>query len=603
MTLAMRGQTVSTCTDQFKTICDRAFRPKIKAATPLVRSISSKLGSGRRYRSKSLYTVLQTTFGENANLLESPTYFSQGSRVAVTSAHAADQEPFLLANYPRPETLESLNEQDQDFKVWQSVAAAIADPAYFPPFEHDAQTYLDGGLKCGNPAALADKERRLLWPENEDPDLFLSLGTGQHRLEVLKRLSKQMSGSPERDMNFDQPAKPVRPTARMSRRWSMRKEEKPEDSEHAWAALKLDVMRDGFESKGKHFVRLNPDLGKTPPAPDNKQEIEALQDNVRKGLQGSQKALALRNIAHRLVASSFYLDARSTVTDDMGERVFSGTLACRFKYGSTQLKALGRILQDRSVGGFEPYFLIKPDAHSKYQSSKIVFTKEIVRVMTERGIFALPAISIPLQEEAKETALNLFLEPADDLEPDGFPISGFPDILDNQLTRQQSKQNVPRSRPRALSEQMLNSSGQTPTLGFLSRTKSTSVVPNRFNKRNTYSHPVTKATSPRVSLHDIIAEEQESGAFVERRSSQFWSYIGNKHVAQNPELYSPEEIAQFAPSSQQNHGHMRTSSVATDFENGWGLDAGYSADDMWSPLDGKALRIDSRGMPGDLNPA
>jgi hypothetical protein len=592
MTLSMRGQTVNTCIDQFKTICDRAFRPKIKAAAPLVRSISAKLGSGRRYRSKSLYTVLQTTFGENNNLLESPTYFTQGSRVAVTSTHAADQEPFLLANYPRAETLEPQTEQDRDLKVWESVAAAISDPAFFPPFEHDAQTYFDGGAKCGNnPAAIADKERRLLWPEIEDPDLFLSLGTGQHRLEVLKRLSKQMSGSPDRNSS-----KPTRPAARMSRRWSMRKEEDTDDAERAWASLKLNILRDRSESKGKHYIRLNPDLGKAPPAPDNKQEIQALQDNVRKGLQNSQKALALRNIAHRLVASSFYLDSRSTVTDEMGERVFSGSLACRFKYGSTQLKALGRILQDRSVGGFEPYILIKPDAHSKYQSRKVTFTKEIVRVMTERGIFALPSVSIPLHDEATETTLNLFLEAADELEPEGFPISGFPDVLDNQLTRQQSKQKVPRSRQRALSEQMLNSAGQVPTSGFLSRAKSTSVVPNKFNKRNTYSHPTTKVTSPRVSLHDIIAEETESGAFVERRSSQFWSYIGNKNMEQNPELYSEEEIAQFAPS----HHHMRSSSVATDFEMGVGLDGGFE-DDMWSPLEGRAARMTLGGMPGDFN--
>jgi hypothetical protein len=599
MTLSMRGQTVTTCIDQFKTICDRAFRPKIKAAAPLMRSISAKLGSGRRYRSKSLYTVLQTTFGENNSLLESPTYFTQGSRVAVTSAHDANQEPFLLANYPRPETFGSQNEQDRNLKVWESVAAAIADPAYFPPFEHDGQTYLDGGLECGNPAAIAEKERHLLWSEAEDPDLFLSLGTGQHRLEVLQKLAKQKNGSPDRNSTLDPSAKSTRPTARMSRRWSTRKEEDTVGSERAWAALKINVMRDGLESKGRRYVRLNPDLGRTPPTPDNKQEIEVLQGHVRKGLQTSQKAMALRNVAHRLVASSFYLDARSTVTDEQGERVFSGTLACRFKYGSTHLKALGRILQDRSVNGFEPYILIKPDAHSKYQSSKITFTKEIVRVMIERGIFALPAVSIPLHDEATESTLNLFLEPADKLEPEGFPISGFPNVLDNTLTRQLSAQNqsqtVPRSRQRAFSHQPLHS----PTVGFLSRAKSTSTV---VHKRATYSHPTTKVTSPRVSLQDIILEEQESGAFVERHSSsQFWSYIGNRHVEQNAAMFSEEEIARFAPRrSWQLHG--RSDSVATDFEVG----SGVEQDILWSPLDGmgtgKGGCVGLRYEAGNLKP-
>ena len=607
MTLSMRGQTVTTCIDQFKTICDRAFRPKIKAATPLVRSISAKLGSGRQYKSKSLYTVLQTTFGDNSSLLESPTYFTSGSRVAVASAHGDEQDPFLLANYPRPETLEVQHEQDPKLKVWESVAAAIADPAFFPPFEHQTQTYLDGGLKCGNPVALADKERRLLWPEAEDPDLFLSLGTGQHRLEVLQKLQKQSSGSPERDTTNARPARP-----RMSRRWSLRKEEVNVDEEKAWAAFKLDIMRDGFEEKGRNYLRLNPDLGKSPPTNDNKQEIESLQDNVRKGLQGSHKARALRNIAHRLVASSFYLDSRSTVTGEFGERAFSGTLACRFKYGSTQLRALGHILRDRAIDGFEPYFLIKPDATSKYQSSKVVFTKEIVRVMIERGIFALPSISIPLQDDPRESTINLFFEPADTLEPDGFPISGFPDILDNTLTRQQSNleksaaaasnnNNINSSRrQRAHSYQPLNSTGQIPTSGFLSRAKSTSVVPSNVKyKRATYSHPITKATSPRVSLHDIIAEEHDenNGAFVERRSSQFWSYIGNRHMANSPELYSAEEIERFAP----NSVHARNSSVATDIFADEVYGYGGGADLMWSPLEGRAERVVEMGR-GDVIP-
>jgi len=531
MTLSMRGQTVSSCSDQFKTICDRAFRPKIKAAAPLVRSISAALGSGRRYRSKSLYSVLQTTFGENNSLLESQTYFTQGCRVAVTSTNAPDQEPFLLANYPRPETLELQREQDPNLRVWQSVAAAIADPAYFPPFEHDAQTYLHGGLKCGNPAAMADKERRLLWPELSSPDLFLSLGTGHHSLETAQSHSKQASSGSEKIGATTSPTKPLRP--RMSRQWSGRRDEELVDVEQSWNEFKTHATCAESGTKANNYVRLNPDLGVTPPAPDNKQEIEALQDLVRKGLAGSRKVVALRNIAHRLVASSFYLDSRSTVTDELGERILSGTLACRFKYGSTQLRALGRIIKDQTTADFEPYLLIKPDASSKYRSKTIKFTKEIVRVMIERGIFALPSVSIPLQDESKETTLNLFLSPADKLEPDGFPISGFPDVLDNQLTRQQSKPTAPRSRQRAFSEQPLDATGKSRKSGFLSRVKSTSAVPPKWSsKRATYSHPPqtgrTSLSPPEAPIAEETLQQQSSGAFVQRRpTSRFWSSYKN----------------------------------------------------------------------------
>jgi patatin-like phospholipase/acyl hydrolase len=532
MTLSMRGQSVSSCSDQFKTICDRAFRPK-KAAAPLVRSISAALGSsGRRYRSKSLYSVLQTTFGENNSLLESQTYFTQGCRVAVTSTNAPDQEPFLLANYDRPETLDHPSGQDPNLRVWQTVAAAIADPAYFPPFELDAQTYLDGGQKCANPATLADKERRLLWPELSNPDLFLSLGTGQNSLEPMQSHSKQSCSMDEKYRASISPTKGARP--RMSRQFSGRRSEELVNAEQSWNEFKANATSSESGSKARNFVRLNPDLGTTPPAPDSKQEIESLQDLVRNGLQEKRKATALRNVAHRLVASSFYLDSRSTVTDELGERILSGTLACRFKYGSTQLRALGRILKDRTTADFEPYILIKPDASSKYRSKTIRFTKEIVRVMIERGIFALPAVSIPLQDESKETTLNLFLSPNDKLEPDGFPISGFPDVLDNQLTRQQSKPTTltPRSRQRAFSEQPLDPAGQTRRSGLLSRVKSTSAVPPKWSsKRATYSPP-SQPAGGRTSLsphEDPIVEEQSSGAFVERRpTSRFWASYKDK---------------------------------------------------------------------------
>jgi len=102
-----------------------------------------------------------------------------------------------------------------------------------------------------------------------------------------------------------------------------------------------------------------------------------------------------------------------------------------------------------------------------------------------------------------------------------------------------------------------------------------------------------------VSLHDIIAEEQErhdgesSGAFVERserserRTSQFWSYIGNRHMAESPELYSAEEIERFAPNAVVG-GHARTGSVATDFD---GEGYGFGRPDlMWSPLEGRGER-------------
>ncbi|KAM0714927.1 hypothetical protein Q7P37_009392 [Cladosporium fusiforme] len=584
VSLGMKGQTVESCAEQFKSTCDRAFKPKI-AGVPGMKSITAALSNGQMYRSKQLYDALKVAFGEKDCLLGSPASFNTTNRIAMLSAHGKDQETFLMSNYRQTkskpgnqptDSLVDLTTQDKELKIWESVAAATADPAYYPPFECNGKTYVDGGLKCGNPASIAEQERKQLWPDVEEPDLFLSLGTGQNRIAVLKETSKNGSSGDD---------EPVRPARRASRRWSMRRDEEILDAEFAWTKFKEKLERDKTEAKSNRYIRLNPDLGKTPPAPDSRHEMDSVQNNVRKWLQRPNIAKAMRNIAHRLVASSFYLDSRSTVTDEQGEQVFSGTIACRFKYGSDQLRALGRILQDRMSDGFEPYFLVKPDASSKYQSSTVKLTKDIVRVIAERGIFALPGISIPINDASKASTLNLFLEPKDALEPDGFPISGFPHVL---LEKQTQTNKRPSTRPRALSEQRFPSFSHSRATS-LSRANSTTAVPSA-RKRATYSPSSTGTTaqrsssfrasgSKRLSIQEIIAEEQ-SGAFVERRTSQFWSYIGHNQISEHPERFAAEST----PSSSTATYNVRPESLLLDIDPF--SDSHAYEDVMWSPLDG-----------------
>ena len=68
-------------------------------------------------------------------------------------------------------------------KVWEAAAATSAAPSYFKPFYHKVagRCYLDGALYNNNPVRVAHRERRMLWPDvlSKDPDIFLSIGTGQ----------------------------------------------------------------------------------------------------------------------------------------------------------------------------------------------------------------------------------------------------------------------------------------------------------------------------------------------------------------------------------------------------------------------------------------
>ncbi|KYG43716.1 hypothetical protein M433DRAFT_337903 [Acidomyces richmondensis BFW] len=51
-----------------------------------------------------------------------------------------------------------------------------------------------------------------------------------------------------------------------------------------------------------------------------------------------------------------------------------------------------------------------------------------------------------------------------------------------------------------------------------------------------------------MSLSDIIVQHQtsDSGSSVNQRANRFWSYGGNNHMAQNPEVYTSEELSRFA---------------------------------------------------------
>ena len=107
-------------------------------------------------------------------------------KVAVTATSAAGNA-VVLANYNRP-CREKINYHFQrpeklhgELKTWEAARATSAAPTYFKPFWHEGskQVYSDGGIYHNNPIFVADRERKLIWPtqEEEEPDIILSIGT------------------------------------------------------------------------------------------------------------------------------------------------------------------------------------------------------------------------------------------------------------------------------------------------------------------------------------------------------------------------------------------------------------------------------------------
>lgn len=449
----------------------------------------------------------------------------------------------------------------------------MSHPGLFRPFVYHSKTFLDGGLRCPNPAFIADRERRLIWPDVGEPDLFLSLGTGQNRITILQKLSdRPKDGVP------DTIIPPAGQTPKKSSgRWRARRIDDVLDAEVQWADFRAYAVRERSEAKGRRFIRFNPDLDKEPPAHDSKHELEHLQALVRKRLQTAHRMAALRNVAHRLVASSFYLDLQSKATQEKSEQVISGSIACRFEDGSAEMSALGKILQDRRVDGFEPFFLVRPDQDANAATFRVVINNEVIRCMIDKSVFGLPNIYIPLKDEGKATTINLFLSSHDGLEPDGFPISGFPRVL---LGEKQVKN--PRRPVRSSSEQTLRNGRhlRSPSMdgdsislngGSSALSRASSSEDSWQDTQAKMSAYMQKSGTPKMSLADLIAQQQISENGQRNRTNRFWTYIGNNHMAQHPELYSPEELSKFATTT----GSPRPTELPTPMDEGrpWSPDS------------------------------
>ncbi|CAK1357491.1 hypothetical protein CB0940_07777 [Cercospora beticola] len=548
--LSLKDRTIDSITDMFSAMCDHAFTPRLKGV-PVISQIAQMFGSAPKYKTKPLLGALKTAFTEDDDLFGAHDNTRNGARVALTSTSATGQETIVIASYRRPEdpipayAFERPHDPDMELKTYEAIAASLASPAFFKPFVFHGKTYLDGGLRSPNPAFIADRERRLIWPDQLEPDVFLSLGTGQNRITILQKLSDRQKAAYPTSAQTDTPASPT--TTRASGRWRSKRTDDVLEAELAWQHFRQFVVRERADGKGRRFVRFNPDLDREPPSADSKSDLLSLQVNVRKRLQTAHRQAALRNVAHRLVASSFYLELQSKATAEKSEQVCSGVITCRFDDGSAELTGLGRIIEERRTDDFVPYFLVKPDMNNAESAFRIPISHAITDLMISRAVFGLPNVQIPLKNENNATSITLFLTKHDGLEPDGFAISGFPRVLLGE------PKNVKPKRPvRTSSDQLLRRpSSRNPKLdGDSISLNGANVLPSN---RSTHSMESwqdslrdSNATSieKKQSLANLIAQHQSSGpGSIKARTNRFWTYIGNNHMAQNPEMYTPEDLA------------------------------------------------------------
>lgn len=163
--------------------------------------------------------------------------------------------------------------------------------------------YADGAIYHNNPIQIADKERKLIWPEleNDYPDIIVSVGTSWNP-------AARSSSSAEKALSPLSPRLGVFSHGKSLIKIAIDHIASALDSEKAWHSY-MTVLHPPSNQRGR-FVRINPQLKENPPGLDEVERLPYIQEVVR---EMSSTDVSIQNVALRLIASSFYFEKSHAV--------------------------------------------------------------------------------------------------------------------------------------------------------------------------------------------------------------------------------------------------------------------------------------------------
>jgi len=420
--LAAKDWSVEDCIEYFETLCNKAFTRRTGVNLPGIGWIVENYNHSR-YETCPLEEALMEAFTDDQTLFggRRPNQSTAPRvKVAVTAVSAATSTAVVMANYNRRCT-EKLSYQflrperfSQELKIWEAARSTAAAPKTFKPYYHEAskQTYLDGALWHNNPINIADRERKLIWPElREDyPDIVVSVGT-----TFSSRLHRQES---ERAAAVATPRRGV--YNHISALLKIAKDHvfSSFNSERIWIEFKSGIPKSVEWSR---FVRLNPELTEDPPLLDEVHKMKALQSTVRSKM--AQDA-CVKRLALQLLATSFYFELAGPISEtDSGLFEAQGRICCRLPQETQEIGELGKALQAKSAGR-TPFFLIHEQDRKPEFAKKIKLDWEVLDSMIRDCQFKLKKVAFPLHNRLAATEISLCFD-----DGQAFPISGFPRML------------------------------------------------------------------------------------------------------------------------------------------------------------------------------
>ncbi|KAK4169827.1 hypothetical protein QBC43DRAFT_225424 [Cladorrhinum sp. PSN259] len=449
--LGVKRWSVASCIKQFLHLSRQAFTPR------RLGRFGSMVTHKSYNKTKPLELALKSAFGEDQIL------FGAGDdadkdlteheiKVVVTSTSATENRPVIMTNYNTAgadrgklcsyQFLRS-SHSNTELKVWEAARATSAAPLYFKSYvkPETGIAYTDGAIHYNCPVWIAHQERQFLWPSVSEwnPDILLSLGTGLGNINSNRKEEERRAKDMHKERQNTSGLRYLWRTAYGILDSQLNCEEVWDEyctKSGLYTGLgNLPRHPDPKASERREFyrrqVRINVPLPGERPALDDVGKLAQLYDQVSNNIGSNSD---IKEMAHRLVASSFYFEQshRASISHyaDAGVLTSHGTIRCRFDEGSNNVKGLGRILRNSLAPDFCPYFLLQEDYATDQETAVTFFIEPpVIDRMRDFGLFDFEQL-IKVQSSSKSNTARLSLC----IQPEGYPnfpdqhlsISGFP---------------------------------------------------------------------------------------------------------------------------------------------------------------------------------
>ena len=286
--LGPKGFSIRNCMGQFKSLVRESHSVRELNGVPILHQLVV-MHHGSKYKTTPMRLALHDFLGDAPFF--GYTRYTLTPKIAVISTNEAGNKPIIIASYNRSDNATNSDKRaayefsrapdpSMDFNLWEAAAATMSTPYLFKAFQHPSTqlNYVDGMHHKSNPVMNAQNESRVLWPDTAElpPDILLSLGSGQNRNKKDQR----------KDIL---------------------------DAEQEWRGF-VNSIPDGVKRDGCRFVRINPDLGEELPHIDAVAECHSLKNNISQQLMAIGLETGVRNVAWKLVATTFYFHMTSDMT-------------------------------------------------------------------------------------------------------------------------------------------------------------------------------------------------------------------------------------------------------------------------------------------------